>query len=127
LMRDADEDVRDWATFGLGVLGDEDSSEIRGALCKRITDPNRVVREEAILALSKRKELRVVPALLAELNQPDISERLKGAAESFLDNNERRIGWSPNDYAAALRKQFSLRTRLSPGRVTENYENPLGR
>jgi HEAT repeat protein len=115
LMRDADEDVRDWATFGLGVLGDEDSSEIRDALCKRITDPNRDVREEAILALSKRNELRVVPALLAELNQPDIAERLKDAAESFLDDNEHRIGWSPNDYAAALRKHFSLRTRLSPG------------
>jgi HEAT repeat protein len=107
MMHDADEDVRDWATFGLGVLGDADSSEIRDALCKRIRDPNRDVREEAILALSKRKELRAIPALLAELNHPDMSDRLKNAAESYLDDSEHRIGWSPNDYAEALRKQFS--------------------
>ena len=112
LMQDTEENVRDWATFGLGVLGDADSSAIRDALCKRITDPNRDVHAEAILALSKRKVLWAVPALIAELNHPDISDRLKDAAEAFLSDNEDRIVWSPNDYATALRKHFSLRTRL---------------
>ena len=91
LMQDTEENVRDWATFGLGVLGDADSSAIRDALCQRITDPNRDVREEAILALSKRKVLRAVPALIAELNHPDISDRLKDAAEAFLSDNEDRL------------------------------------
>jgi HEAT repeat protein len=112
MMQDADEDVRDWATFGLGVLGDADSSEIRDALSKRITDANRDVREEAILALSKRKVLRALPALIAELNQPNISDRLKNAAELLLDDKEHRIDWSSNDYAVALRKHYSLRARL---------------
>ena len=32
LTQDTDEDVRDWATFGLGVLGNTDSDEIREVL-----------------------------------------------------------------------------------------------
>src|SRR5207253_9364544 len=36
LMHDVDDDVRDWATFGLGVLGDKDSPEIREVLLERM-------------------------------------------------------------------------------------------
>jgi HEAT repeat protein len=106
LMQDVDDDVRDWATFGLGVLGDGDSREIREALLKRMTDPNRDVREEAFVALGNRKEPRAVPALIAELNQREISDRLREAAETFLGENEQRVGWGPSDFTGALRKQF---------------------
>jgi len=108
LMHDVDDDVRDWATFGLGVLGDKDSPEIREVLLERMSDPNCDVREEALVALANRKESRAVPALIAELNQREISDRLKEAAETFLGENEQRLGWGPNDFAGALRKQFAL-------------------
>lgn len=48
LMEDDDEDVRDWATFGLGNLSDSDSTDIRDALIHRLGDSDEDVREEAI-------------------------------------------------------------------------------
>ncbi|MGH9495192.1 MAG: HEAT repeat domain-containing protein [Candidatus Sulfotelmatobacter sp.] len=58
LMGDVDDDVRDWATFALGVLGDADSKEIRDALVQRLTDPCQDVRDEAIDGLAKRRDHR---------------------------------------------------------------------
>jgi len=59
LMQDVDEEVRHWATFGLGVLGDLNSDEIRDALSQRTTDPDSDVREESLVGLAKRKDQRV--------------------------------------------------------------------
>jgi HEAT repeat protein len=73
-----------------------------------MTDSNCDVREEALVALAYRKEPRAVPALIAELNQLEISYRLREAAETFLGENEQHEGWGPNDFAEALRKQFAL-------------------
>lgn len=55
LTQDTDEDVRDWATFGLGVLGNIDSDEIREALVRRLTDSVEDVREEAMLGWEREK------------------------------------------------------------------------
>jgi hypothetical protein len=51
LTSDADDDVRDWAVFGLGVQGDTDSAEIREALLRCLDDANEDVREEAAVGL----------------------------------------------------------------------------
>jgi hypothetical protein len=45
LTKDPDADVRDWAVFGLGVLGDTDSPEIREALLRCLNDTNEDVSE----------------------------------------------------------------------------------
>ena len=67
LTADTDEDVRDWAAFGIGVLGDIDSPEVRDALAACLQDANEEVREEAMVGLAKRKDQRVLPALRSAL------------------------------------------------------------
>jgi HEAT repeats len=106
LMQDADDDVRDWATFGLAEIGDADSNEIRNSLCARMTDSNDDVREGALVGLSKRKDQRVLPALIAEFNRPDTSDRIKEAAEFFLGENKHRSEWSASDYIGALQRHL---------------------
>jgi HEAT repeat protein len=48
-------DARDWAVFGLGVLRDADSPEIREALVRCLSDGCDDVRAEAAEALGKRR------------------------------------------------------------------------
>lgn len=108
LMQDVDEGVRDWATFGLGVLGDLDSEEIRDALWRRMNDSNRDVREESLVGLGKRKDRRALPTLVAELGQPEISDRVFEAAQAFLSETEQAADRSPVDWVAALKKRFAL-------------------
>ena len=66
LTQDTDEDVRDWATFGLGVLGNTDSDEIREALVRRLNDSDEDVREEAMVGLGKRNDQRVLSSRRTE-------------------------------------------------------------
>ena len=108
LMRDSDEEVRDWATFGLGVLGDTDSGEIRSALSLCLNDSDENVREEAMVGLAKRKDQCVLPALLNALEQPTMTDRAIESAYLMLDMQSEREGWQGMDYAAALRGRFPL-------------------
>lgn len=108
LMRDDVANVRDWATFGLGVQGKLDSQEIRQGLADRLTDTDRDARGEALCGLAKRRDTRALPALIAELNQAEPSDRAFEAAEAFLDCALDEPRRSPNDYIAALRQRFSL-------------------
>ncbi len=108
LTQDADEDVRDWATFGLGVLGNTDSDEIREALVRRLNDSDEDVREEAMVGLGKRDDQRVLPNLMAALAQPKTTVRVIEAAYLMLGMDNAREGWNGTDYIAALRQRFSL-------------------
>lgn len=111
LTNDTDDDVRDWAVFGLGNLGDSDSVEIRDALFSRLSDSNVNVREEAIFGLAKRKDTRVIPALLAALNQSEFAKPggttlIIEAAVAMLELEDERHDWGVADYASALRERF---------------------
>jgi hypothetical protein len=82
LSGDADEDVRDWATFGLVTTG-ADGPEVRSALVVRLDDPHEDTRAEAFMALAKLRDDRVVVPLLAELDRDTVGTlEVEAAGES---------------------------------------------
>ena len=84
LMSDKDAEVRDWATFALGVLSDFDSPKIREALFKNLNDEDEDVREEAMGGLAKRRDNRVVSPLIHILEAASPSDRALEAANLLL-------------------------------------------
>jgi len=72
LSGDVDADTRDWATFALGSLLEDDSPAIRDALAARLNDPDDDVRAEAIAGLLQRRDERAVQPLLQELSRPEV-------------------------------------------------------
>jgi HEAT repeat protein len=102
LSRDVEPDVRDWATFGLGTYSKIDSPEIRNALLARLADEDGETRGEALFGLAKRKDPRVIPAILSELAREEVSELAIEAAgempdESLLPALEALLRSSPED------------------------------
>jgi HEAT repeat protein len=108
LTRDEDEDVRDWATFGIGALGKTDSPAIRDALTGRLDDSFEDARQEAIVGLARLKDERVLPALLIALDQPKVPGIIVEAAIEMLGLSESEEAWTPARCAAGLRKKFGI-------------------
>lgn len=84
LMADLDDDVRDWATFGIGSMQKSDSPEIRAALWKNLRDKCEDVRGEALMGLAERRDERVAGYLLSHLG-PDCRVYELDAAEKLGD------------------------------------------
>jgi hypothetical protein len=80
LSGDADTATRDWATFALGALTEEDCPAIRSALAARLIDHDDDVRAEAIAGLAQRRDERAVHPLLQELSRGDVGTLLIEAA-----------------------------------------------
>ena len=103
LSEDADDDVRDWATFGLGVQGDVDSLPVREALSWRLSDSDSDAREEALVGLARRHDARILAVLLTALGESLVTDRVIEAAYTLLGMERDREDWSRSDYVNALR------------------------
>ncbi len=85
LMDDTDEDVRDWATFGIHQ-GDHDTPETRARLWKALEDPNADVRGEAAEGLAKFGDRSLLPILDRLLREDEaLSPCYFEAAEALGD------------------------------------------
>lgn len=85
LSRDIQEEVRDWATFGLGSAWDLDSEAVRAALTERLDDDHPDTREEAIIGLARRRDEQAVELLAEVLMRDDVSFRVVSAVEDVAD------------------------------------------
>ncbi len=104
LTSDPEDEVRDWAVFGLGVMGDADSPEIREALLRCLNDEDDDVREEAAVGLGMRRDPRLIPVLLTMLEAPNIKVRVAEAAAALLGMDKDPPEWTAADYRAAVAK-----------------------
>jgi len=87
LTRDADPEVRNWATFGLGRQVDVDGAEIRQALWARVGDDDADVREEAICSLARRRDRRAVRLVGELLRSGDVHVWVFDAAARLGDES----------------------------------------
>ncbi len=85
LSADADDDVRNWATFGLGRSLDMDTKELRDALVARLSEEDPEIRGEALIGLAKRKDDRVIEPLKRELSGEFFGGWCLEAAELMSD------------------------------------------
>jgi len=86
LSTDQDDDVRDWATFNLhlGLDGEmRKRQEIRDAFFARLSDSHEETRYEAIVGLAICKDERVLPILIAALNEKDVWDLAIEAAKEL--------------------------------------------
>jgi HEAT repeat protein len=110
LVQDPDDDVRDWAVFGLGVLGDANSPEIREALLRCLDDPSEDVREEAAVGLGLRRDLRVIPMLKILLEEPELRMRTAEIVAGLLGmEDDRLVGWTVADCRSVLADKLNCR------------------
>jgi HEAT repeat protein len=82
MTTDDDSVVRDWATFAVATLSNVDTPEVRSALVARLKDEDADTRGEAMRGLATRRDDRVVPAIVAELQLASVSDlAVEAAAE----------------------------------------------
>jgi HEAT repeat protein len=75
LSKDSDDDVRDWATFGLYLDAQHQqpvTENIKEALFARIDDTHDETRYQAIAGLASCQDLRVIEPLIAALESNDV-------------------------------------------------------
>ncbi|TWB64117.1 HEAT repeat domain-containing protein [Nitrospirillum viridazoti] len=89
LMEDAYDQVRDWATTGIGQSTELDGPEIRAALLRRVDDEDVFTQVEAMHGLARRRDARVLPPLIRALSREHLMPHLfVDAAFAYLGLEE---------------------------------------
>ncbi len=83
LTNDEDQEVRNWATFGLGSQVSVDGNSVRGVLRGLLNDPDDDTRAEAMVGLARRQDPEVTPVVVAALAAEEVG-RLTVEAAEFL-------------------------------------------
>jgi hypothetical protein len=73
LSDDPADEVRDWATFGLGTRIDSDDRSLADALAERLADDYLDVREEAAVGLARRGDERAFETVRTLLEADEVS------------------------------------------------------
>jgi len=119
LSKDADDEVRDWATFGLGSMIGTCSTEIQDALMERVVDPVPEVRGEAYVGLARCRDERVIPYLKRELESGEISvleveAALRIRSSELLEALEEISKWWETDKEMLADAIYACRTGKFP-------------
>lgn len=103
-MRDVNPDIRDWATFALGVQREVDLPEVREALMSRLADEEADTAGEAAVGLARRGDARVLPRLRSELADPEVGNLWVEAAVELPDpsllpllHRLKSVGWQDDE------------------------------
>lgn len=102
LSDDREDEVRDWATFGLGQLSEENSDEIRDALANNLSDRDADVRYEAAIGLGRRRDNRAVKFVVDMLRSDPEDLYAREAAANLLGIKDTE-GTSSGDMVQALK------------------------
>ena len=81
LAADEDQEVRNWAAFGLGSQLDVDGLAIRDVLRRLLDDADEDTRAEAMVGLARRQDLGVIPVVAAALEAEEVGRLAVTAAE----------------------------------------------
>jgi HEAT repeat protein len=131
LTRDKRAAIRDWATFGVGTLIDDDNETIREVLWDRTNDKNKNVKLEAIAGLVKRKVLKVKEIIkrelnggefgtilfdsIQELNDKEFIPLLESNLEQYKDDKNINPAWIEDlRYCLKRLKETSKKTNAQP-------------
>ncbi|MEA1674312.1 HEAT repeat domain-containing protein [Nitrospirillum sp. BR 11163] len=76
LMEDPYDQVRDWATTGIGQCVELDGPDIRAALLRRIGDEDVFTRAEAMHGLARRRDARGLSPLITALGHEHLMPHL---------------------------------------------------
>ncbi|PQJ69267.1 hypothetical protein [Polaribacter butkevichii] len=85
LSEDKYSSIRNWATFGIGTLCEQNNDRIIKALWNRIKDKHQETKLEAIVGLANRKQVAVKDQIIDELKSGKYGTLLFEAIETLND------------------------------------------